>query len=484
MRRPNNILTPISVFFTVLSLSAVFVAYLLRGGTLFSPGPLTAVAREGVTLGGYQSHADFEKECRLCHQPLTSDLATMCLECHVSIELAISRGDDLHATLPDPFACAECHEDHQGTQFDPTMAARLKYDHSLSGFSLIHHQLDYESRAMECESCHNASDFSVDEITCKECHTANAPGFMTEHIKDFSLACLQCHDGYDRMANFDHADTAFPLLGRHMEIRCGSCHIDGQFEIAEQECAACHQEPDIHFGLFGVACQDCHTSSAWAPAILDQQTFNHDQDTGFSLVKHTLDYQLAAINCVTCHTDQSFTEFNLQTCIDCHAAEQPDFISQHTAEFGASCTGCHNGTDRMIDFDHNSVFPLTGRHSEIICTDCHIDRVFAGTPSDCVACHAEPAIHAGSFGTDCVRCHETTAWSPAQLHEHLFPIDHGADTLSDCQTCHVSTYAEYTCYGCHEHEPAEIQEEHVEEGISIEELADCAGCHPTGREED
>jgi hypothetical protein len=484
MRRPNNILTPISVFFTVLALSAVLVAYLLRGGTLFSPGPLTAKAQEGVTLGGYESHADFEAQCSLCHQPLTSDLATKCLECHIQIDRAIKLGDDLHATLVDPYTCAGCHRDHLGTEFDPTIAARLMYDHNLSGFSLIHHQLDYEDRAMECESCHNPKDFVINEVACKECHTANAPEFMAQHMNDFSLACLQCHNGYDRMANFDHAETTFPLRGMHLEIRCGACHAKGNFDLTNSACAQCHQEPDIHLDLFGTVCQDCHTEASWAPAMLEVMNFDHNQNTGFSLIKHARDFHGSPITCVICHQNQSFSNFYPQICIDCHMPEQPEYIQNHTVDFGLACTTCHNGADRMTGFDHNLLFPLTGRHAELTCQGCHANQVFSGTPTDCVNCHAEPAIHAGSFGKDCARCHQTSAWTPAQLREHVFPIDHGSDLLSDCQTCHLTTYMEYTCYQCHEHDPADIQEEHVEEGISVNELGECAVCHPTGQEED
>jgi hypothetical protein len=48
-----------------------------------------------------------------------------------------------------------------------------------------------------------------------------------------------------------------------------------------------------------------------------------------------------------------------------------------------------------------------------------------------------------------------------------------------CVTCHdvASDYARYTCYGCHEHTPTNMAREHREEGISAQELADCARCH-------
>jgi hypothetical protein len=51
-----------------------------------------------------------------------------------------------------------------------------------------------------------------------------------------------------------------------------------------------------------------------------------------------------------------------------------------------------------------------------------------------------------------------------------------------CATCHTQTYAEYTCYGCHDHEPDETRRQHAEEGIGADQLADCAACHADGRE--
>ena len=47
-----------------------------------------------------------------------------------------------------------------------------------------------------------------------------------------------------------------------------------------------------------------------------------------------------------------------------------------------------------------------------------------------------------------------------------------------CETCHTETYFENTCYGCHDHEPAEMKAVHEAEGIL--ELEPCGECHPTG----
>jgi hypothetical protein len=63
---------------------------------------------------------------------------------------------------------------------------------------------------------------------------------------------------------------------------------------------------------------------------------------------------------------------------------------------------------------------------------------------------------------------------------HTFPLDHGEQGLIACEVCHVDRYTEYTCYGCHEHQPGEILSKHLEEGISRGELENCIACHATG----
>jgi mono/diheme cytochrome c family protein len=100
-----------------------------------------------------------------------------------------------------------------------------------------------------------------------------------------------------------------------------------------------------------------------------------------------------------------------------------------------------------------------------------------GDPHECRACHEEPVIHAERFGLNCARCHGLQAWKPALLTKHTFPLDHGGDQLA-CQTCHVTTYASYTCYGCHDHEPTAMEAVHFE--TEPAELEACAACHPTG----
>jgi len=103
-------------------------------------------------------------------------------------------------------------------------------------------------------------------------------------------------------------------------------------------------------------------------------------------------------------------------------------------------------------------------------------------PHECAACHEDPVVHVGQFGPNCARCHTLQAWKPARLVRHTFLLGHGGDGPVACQTCHTQTYAEHTCYECHDHDPEQMREKHAEEAIF--EFENCVECHPTGLEDE
>jgi hypothetical protein len=459
-----------------------------NGSAMFSPGALSAKNATGRQSGGFEAHAAFENECHLCHAPLETIQADLCTRCHTNIMQQVTTGQGTHARISQITECRACHPDHHGRDFDPTAAAFALFDHNQTNFTLTWHQVDYDLAPMTCENCHSQEDgFTLQTIACEDCHANYDPGFMAEHLLEVGDNCLACHDGSGNIANFDHSTTRFPLAGQHTEIQCVGCHTDGQFGTLERDCVACHAEPEIHAGFFSSNCEACHTPVDWsAMASLVGGFFDHFEKTQFSLNRHQQDYAGFVMNCAACHTspDGLQVTFDLRFCIDCHTAADAAFMDEHQTQFGVDCLSCHDGIDRMNDFDHAQVFPLEGAHLDAECTACHADWVFSGTPVACAACHSEPEIHAGIFGLQCESCHSTTAWSPAQMVEHTFPLDHGEQGLVACETCHVDRYTEYTCYGCHEHQPGEIISEHREEGISEAELADCMACHPDGREHD
>ena len=487
MRRLNPFGSLSGFLLTIILLIGLGVSLWVNRGMAFNPGPVTAITKDGILIQGFKSHADFEKQCVYCHEPLKTDLATKCLDCHVEIIQQLQIGEGVHARIANVKNCAVCHPEHRGRLFNPTEAAYQLFDHSITGFSLGWHQRNYDASPMECIACHQDDDFSiVDNKTCFDCHNAFNVSFGQMHIQDFGADCLGCHDGFDRMRGFNHEQIGYPLEGKHALVKCTDCHTSSDIKNIPTDCKDCHSEPTIHQGLFDSVCNSCHTPHGWSPATLEGANFSHLESAGFSLARHQVDYFNKVITCSTCHPENLLNS-NLQFCVDCHSAEDQLFMNEHQQQFGTDCLVCHDGVDRLSNFTHEVFFPLVGRHAEINCVDCHKNNVFRDTPGDCWQCHPEPELHLGLFGIECSNCHTAEAWSPARLEQHSFPLNHGLENLNaqtQCAVCHEANFIDYTCYGCHEHQPDEIRIEHLEEGINEQELPNCIECHPNGLEDE
>ncbi|MBI3176987.1 MAG: cytochrome c3 family protein [Chloroflexi bacterium] len=474
---------------TALALMAVLgLAIWFTGGLAFSPGALSARQDATEVLDGFSSHAEFEDQCERCHSPFRGIEAARCEQCHTEVGVQRSSGKGLHAAFDNVARCGDCHIDHKGRAFDLSNVSLSGFDHSKVGFSLDKHGRAYDKKAMNCDVCHTGLNFEFSAASCGDCHGAHDAAFMTEHARAFGSACMNCHDGVDVMRTFDHARAQFPLEGKHGPLECAACHsATVKPKDTPTQCAACHAEPAMHAALFGTDCEACHTSAAWSPATLNGNAFDHAA-TKFALTSHTENYDGQSFACATCH-GQALTPagpftFVQQVCSDCHGLRDQVFMVKHVQDFGNDCLSCHDGSGSMKNFDHSRVFLLDGKHATTACADCHPNNKFKDTPRECVSCHAEPDIHLGLFGLQCADCHSTTAWLPAALKNHTFPLDHGEQGEIACATCHPNRYTEYTCYLCHEHDKALMVAKHAEEGITGPRLEECVACHLTGRKEE
>ena len=443
-----------------------------RGGLLFNPGPLNSQGNQ--FLSGARSHAEIG-ECKACHtapwEPAT--MAERCIACHANIAEQMRDTGTVHGALfqndPD-LACRHCHPEHRGANAPLTVMEAVPFPHEVVGFSLNGHQLTAAREPFACDDCHHSDVTSFAPETCDTCHRQMALGFMTAHTLSFGSACLDCHDGVDRFGrNFDHNLFSFQLTGKHVGVACVQCHLNARsvvdFAAASQDCYSCHHNDEPHQGRFGLDCAACHTTNGWTPA-----TFDHN------LAAFKLEGQHAQVACESCHVSGQFRGTPMD-CFSCHGQDDV-----HNGRFGTDCAACHNPSDWSdASFDHNlSDFPLTGAHANLTCESCHVGGQFQDLSTACVACHAEPAFHAGLFGTDCATCHNTTAWTPAEFNgPHRFPLKHGGGAT--CATCHPSSFTAYTCYGCHEHNEAEVVERHLDKDIP--NFQNCMECHPTGEKD-
>jgi len=299
-----------------------------------------------------------------------------------------------------------------------------------------------------------------------------SPGPLTGiHPQNNPSQGFASHAEFENQCNRCHA----PLLGPTAN-RCLTCHTTVANQVNSQN--------GLHGGLEKVTkCTVCHSDHLGRTVRItqiDTRNFPHQAATGFTLALHQTNYDEQFIACIACHNDNGY-QFDSVICAECHAQGQPAFMNDHLASFGDDCLACHDGREVTESFNHEDFFLLDGAHATTACTNCHQRHEFKGTPHDCVNCHAANDIHNGAFGSQCGTCHKPTTWSQTILGEHIFPITHRNEgRLIECQVCHNPNFSTYTCFGCHEHNPAEIEQKHLEEGIRS--FQNCVNCHPTGRE--
>jgi hypothetical protein len=387
--------------------------------------------------------------------PLAGTHATVaCLDCHADRTFAAAGS-----------ACITCHakDDAHGGRFG-TDCARCHQATTWKDASFDHNQtalpLTGAHAGVACTRCHTGTGFAVAGTSCRACHAAD-----DAHNGAFGTDCGACHKPTTWTdVTFDHNTTAFPLRGAHAGVACAGCHSRPGFGVPGTSCRACHATDDAHGGAFGTDCGACHRPTTWTDVTFDHST------TAFPLTGAH-----AGVACASCHTGGGFAVAGT-SCRACHAADDA-----HNGTFGTDCGACHKPTawtDASIDHS-KTAFPLTGQHQALQCSQCHANGVFQGTPTTCSACHTAPTTHVGTLFTGaCSGCHSTAGWVPATLPNHPFPLNHGR-TTSACAVCHPTNYADYTCYGCHEHTQARMVATHAEHGIT--DLSDCVHCHPGGR---
>jgi hypothetical protein len=400
----------------------------------------------------HEAHAAIEDDCDRCHEKTEAESQNeLCFTCHVEVRNDVAQRNGFHGRNPKVNAglCSNCHEEHEGRNANISGLELPLFAHEYTDFPLAgaHSNVD-------CAACHvPEAEFRDAPSECATCHASD-----DVHMGVFESSCAECHSetAWAR-TRFEHADTRFPLVGKHADAVCSNCHEDRSFVGAPTECIACHRIEDRHRGRNGEQCENCHTPNAWPVA-----RFDHVGVSGFALSgSHR------QLSCESCHVE-NLTVALPATCAGCH--RQHDV---HRGVLGESCDDCHGTTQwRDSSFNHvaASAFALLGAHADLQCTSCHRSGVDASLGRECSACHTEDP-HQGQLGAQCADCHSEFSWSGVAFDHDFaaFPLL-GRHAATTCGSCHASLAfhsASAECHDCH-------VEEDVHDGHFGQE---CDTCH-------
>lgn len=239
------------------------------------------------------------------------------------------------------------------------------------------------------------------------------------------------------------------LVTGHQNVRsdCFACHKPF-WGISNEKCISCHKVSEIvsnktdstrtkkilfHKSLTDQECSSCHTDHNGINPLNSISKFSHELVTG-DLIN----------NCNSCH-------------------EIP--ADNRHIKYKTECKSCHT-TKKWSEIDNF-------KHEYILDNELN----------NCTSCHNNPGdeLHSG-ISENCRVCHSTVKWKPSTFdHSVKFILD--SDHNTKCNTCHAdNNFKSYTCYSCHEHSPAKIADEHIEEGIN--NFENCVSCHKSANEDD
>jgi len=303
------------------------VVYIVRGDSLFSPGPLRDVPTHKASLGGVRSHAALADRCSACHATIESGLTmeSLCLGCHTDVRSQIDRRLPLHGRLTDVESCRKCHTEHRGSQ--ATLTDFAHFDHDVTAFPLTgKHQF------ATCSACHKDQVYKGTPQSCAACH-AEPP----VHVGRFGTNCAKCHSTVTwknaNLASFNHDLAAFKLTGAHRTTACAACHKDQHFRGTPQSCVACHAEPKVHLRRFGTDCMKCHSTATWKGATITAEFHKFPIFHGGGKNRG---------ECATCHAQPN--DYRTYTCYGCHRHEPEKTAEKHLkwniVELQA-CAKCH-----------------------------------------------------------------------------------------------------------------------------------------------
>lgn len=490
---------------------------------------IAASVRSEIKLKDHnRSFLGLRRECASCHEDVhRGQLGADCAHCHNNFEAFKPAPGFNHANaryqltgLHEKVTCQKCHGPRngektiqykglnftgcQGCHNDPHRGGfqEVKFQgscdtcHNTNGWknnhpsATFHHEttkfpLNGKHAEVVCAKCHKTADFHqpIKHERCGDCHEDTHKGQFTSRAAGSDCGSCHTETGY-KPTKFDldtHRLAAFPLEGKHSELKCSDCHEpegkDAVYLMRKVTCPACHADRHAEeFKAEPIAnqCDRCHTQASFQPTIF---TVELHSKTQFALTGGHV-----KVVCADCHkpltaaivalpapnaSDAVFIRslrqyhFATRTCITCHTDPHQIPVTSK-----ATCETCHTVEKwQEVKFDHSTTkFELKGSHKEVKCIDCHkppsppVVTVtakpapggaaakpvpgFSTTQNRCFECHASKDPHGGQFRTaereqDCDSCHAAVKWKEGVFeHEKTrYPLDR-VHIVVACDKCH------------------------------------------------
>jgi hypothetical protein len=258
--------------------------------------------------GGDGTVSDKEASHKGLIADITKDRPADCIVCHYNLPAEIP-GDRLrtpHKIVTDKIEhgqaldvyCSDCHG-QVGHGFDPVSGNVVC---NMTVCLDCHKQRNLDVKLTECNACH-VGPHDVQNLNCELCHTST---------QDWAQVKVAVHP--------------MPLVGKHAEVACFSCHRYPNFGGLSTQCAACHEKAHDFGGDDCASCHDPANTWTFAAGTWPEHVQIWDQYKG----KHT------QVDCVGCHIDGLRAKI-ASNCDACHAKPS----SHNQDAYAGDCVKCH-----------------------------------------------------------------------------------------------------------------------------------------------
>jgi hypothetical protein len=247
----------------------------------YAAGDSKTIVYKPLGMACYDCHTDihlkqFNKNCEACHSTAGFKREFLKFDHQKDSSYALQ---GKHTSL----RCEKCHIKKK-QEFPAGLGETVLYKPVSNKCTTCHDDFHLGQLDLDCQKCHGFDSFKPvktfdhqktrfslkgfhETVACEKCHpkirlSAGGKTIETVKYKPIGASCMECHK------NFDHSRTAFPLVGKHLDLECRLCHNEKtpntrKTKVSQKsifDCTSCHISP--HTG-YRQNCTDCHNSKTW-----------------------------------------------------------------------------------------------------------------------------------------------------------------------------------------------------------------------------